>query len=439
MSEARRAKPSLTFNGKNVTTKLADYLESLSYTDVASGTSDSLSLDLHNIGQIWLTQWYPTKGSVIKGSISFTDWNKDGENLSLSCGTFILDEVKFTGGPLSLSLGALAIPASESFKSRERTKTWKKVTIRQIAAEIAKRYKLKLSYSGPTISISSMEQSKKADCPFLYEVCDKYGLAMKVYNSKIVIYDHKAAEAKKAVAKISYDSFIDDQWEYRDALEGTYTGARISYKNPKKDSKNKKEKDISIYLGLKAENAKGSRVLKINETCDNQADAYYKAAAKVNEANRQATVLSGTMWANPKICAGVCVTVTGMGKADGKYYVDEVTTEIGASGTTQKVEMHRCQPQLTYGAKKKTTKKKTTKKKSSSSNFKVGDVVNFHGGTHYVSSYSGAKGYPARAGKAKITLGPNCAGNGKAHPWHLIHTDGGSNVYGWVDSGTFSK
>lgn len=69
--------------------------------------------------------------------------------------------------------------------------------------------------------------------------------------------------------------------------------------------------------------------------------------------------------------------------------------------------------------------------------YKVGDIVNFHGGTHYVSSYSGARGYSARAGKAKITLGPNCKGNGKAHPWHLIHTDSKSNVYGWVDEGTF--
>lgn len=36
----------------------------------------------------------------------------------------------------------------------------------------------------------------------------------------------------------------------------------------------------------------------------------------------------------------------------------------------------------------------TSKKKS----YKVGDVVNFHGGTHYVSSYPGAKGYKVSAG-----------------------------------------
>lgn len=66
--------------------------------------------------------------------------------------------------------------------------------------------------------------------------------------------------------------------------------------------------------------------------------------------------------------------------------------------------------------------------------YAVGDIVNFHGGTHYYSSYPGAKGYSARAGKAKITI---ANGSGKAHPWHLIHTDSGSNVYGWVDDGTF--
>lgn len=81
--------------------------------------------------------------------------------------------------------------------------------------------------------------------------------------------------------------------------------------------------------------------------------------------------------------------------------------------------------------------KSSSSSSSSSKSYKVGDIVNFHGGTHYVSSYSSAKGYSAKAGKAKITLGPDCKGNGKAHPWHLIHTDSSSNVYGWVDEGTF--
>lgn len=71
---------------------------------------------------------------------------------------------------------------------------------------------------------------------------------------------------------------------------------------------------------------------------------------------------------------------------------------------------------------------------SGEKSYEVGDIVNYHGGTHYVSSYPDAKGHGAKAGKAKITIKN---GPGKAHPWHLVHVDSGSNIYGWVDDGSF--
>ena len=67
--------------------------------------------------------------------------------------------------------------------------------------------------------------------------------------------------------------------------------------------------------------------------------------------------------------------------------------------------------------------------------YKVGDVVQFNGGPHYVSSVaSNPTGSPCAAGPAKITL----IAKGAKHPWHLIHTDSSTRVYGWVDDGTFS-
>lgn len=62
----------------------------------------------------------------------------------------------------------------------------------------------------------------------------------------------------------------------------------------------------------------------------------------------------------------------------------------------------------------------------------VGDTVQFTGSQHYVSS-AGSKGYSAKPGPAKITL----YNPGSKHPWHLIHTDGTSNVYGWINEGDF--
>lgn len=131
--------------------------------------------------------------------------------------------------------------------------------------------------------------------------------------------------------------------------------------------------------------------------------------------------------------AGICVTVKDLGKADGKYFVDEVKTKVSDSGTTQEIQLHKCQKQLKGDPPPAPPAPPAPAKKT----YKVGDIVNFHGGTHYYSSYPGARGYSARAGRAKITLGPNCRGNGHAHPWHLIHVDSSSNVYGWVDEGTF--
>lgn len=72
---------------------------------------------------------------------------------------------------------------------------------------------------------------------------------------------------------------------------------------------------------------------------------------------------------------------------------------------------------------------------STSKVYKVGDVVQFNGGYHYVSSTaSNPTGSKCSAGPAKITL----IAKGAKHPYHLIHTDSSTRVYGWVDDGTFS-
>lgn len=73
---------------------------------------------------------------------------------------------------------------------------------------------------------------------------------------------------------------------------------------------------------------------------------------------------------------------------------------------------------------------------STSLKFKVGDIVNFAGGTHYSSS-NATSGSSVKGGKAKITQ----TYNGK-HPYHCrAVNDAGayvSGVYGWVDENTLT-
>lgn len=72
--------------------------------------------------------------------------------------------------------------------------------------------------------------------------------------------------------------------------------------------------------------------------------------------------------------------------------------------------------------------------KPADENFSLGDVVYFTGGEHYTNA-NAQSGLPARAGKAKITI---ISPSGK-HPYHLIHTDSESNVYGFVDKDKVKK
>ena len=68
--------------------------------------------------------------------------------------------------------------------------------------------------------------------------------------------------------------------------------------------------------------------------------------------------------------------------------------------------------------------------------FKRGDIVNFQGGTQYKTA-TAKEGTPATAGKAKVTLISKNANT--KHPYHVIHTDSTSNVYGWVDADFIKK
>lgn len=123
---------------------------------------------------------------------------------------------------------------------------------------------------------------------------------------------------------------------------------------------------------------------------------------------------------------GTVVEATLTGKYDGV-----VLTDLAQGNWTE----HGKLPWIEYQATEDTTAKDTT---SESTEIKKepqkGDIVTFSGGTHYLSA-NGTKGFTARPGPAKVTRYlPQ-----KKHPYHLIHTDKTSNVYGWVDKDTVCK
>lgn len=328
MSRARRASISVNYEHVNITDEVAGSVKTLTYTDVASGESDALSLSLQDRERKWMGSWATKKGDNISASATFQDWDGEGDSWSIYCGSFEVDDISMSGPPPTCTIGAVSIPRSTAFNEEERTKNWEEVTVKEIAEEIAARAGISLYYEAEEISIKSMEQDKQTDCKFLYSVCEKYGLAMKVFAEKIVIFDEAIYEAAAPVADLKYEDFA--KYNYKSTLEGTYTGAKIAYSDPGTGE------DHIVTVGG------GGRIKEINEEADSAADAQKKAVAALNNANKNDTKFSGTVKARRELIASRCISIAGFGVPDGTYYLDKVVTKISGGGASQQsIEAHR--------------------------------------------------------------------------------------------------
>lgn len=160
MTETRSKSLSIVYNGTEIWEELKPYLQSFSYTD-GTDQSDTISLMLNDRDKKWSGTWTPQKKDMVYPTIEMKNWNYEGEQLTISCGDFIVDDYSFNGPPLTGSINGVSSPVQTSFKETQKSKTWESATVQLIAAEIAGNYGLTLYYDASDIPISKMEQSKQ--------------------------------------------------------------------------------------------------------------------------------------------------------------------------------------------------------------------------------------------------------------------------------------
>ena len=308
--------------------KITKAATGFTYTDVASGQSDSVSITLHDIDKEWLGGLMPKRGASLGAKLKLTNWDEEDKVDTFDCGIFVLDDISFSGRPINCVLGGVSVPAMDDFKSKPRTKTWEKTTIKDIASEIAGKAGVSLYYEADTIQIAEMEQNKQTDSAFLYSLCDKYGRAMKVYNHKIVIFDIVKYEEKGTVLTLNEKDMLS--WSYNTTIEGTYTGVELNYTDPDSDE------SINVTMGT------SGRMYSINTQATSRYDAELQAAAKVNAANRKIETLQITIRAKIDIVASHCIQIAGLGNINGKYYIDKIKHAVG-DGYKMQLTTHRVQ------------------------------------------------------------------------------------------------
>lgn len=337
MANARFVTFQILYDGSD--TGLSKKLKSLSYTDNASGKSDEIILTFEGRDADWLRDdWVPEKEHDLDVTFFLHNWKQNGDMLKYHCGNFTLDDLSYSGSPRQCEIRGVSAPASSAFQVDPISKTWQQVTLKQIAQEIMGKYGMRdLYYWGSEPVIDKVEQNMQTDSAFLYDICNKQGMFLKIYKNALVIFEKAAYEARGVTARYTENDF-DGNWEWNSTLNGTYTGAVISYTipRPKKGyKKGEKAQVVEVTIGG------GSRILHINEKAESEGDAQRIAKARINTENEKAVTVAFGAMGDPNVVASSNIELYGMGRCNGKYFVNQVTHRLSGSGYNMKASGYR--------------------------------------------------------------------------------------------------
>jgi phage protein D len=318
----------ITLDGKELTTRLAPRLVSLTITECRNDEADTLDIVLDDSdGKLAL----PKRGAVLAASIGWT-----GQPL-VNKGTFTVDEIEYSGAPDVITLRARSASMTKDMGERLE-KSWHKVTISAIVIAIAGKHKLK-PVIGPAlakIAIPHIDQTHESDMAFLTRLAKRYDAVMTVKEGRLLFMPigMGVTASGKDLQAILIDRSAGDQHRYHVAERENYAGVRAYWHSGAKGKRK------NVIVG--GENNHNIKVLP--ETYATEAEAKAAATSEFKRTKRGQATMNYTLGlGRPEIRPELPVIVTGF-----KPEIDETdwlvrrsthTLSDGGLGTSLELEM----------------------------------------------------------------------------------------------------
>ena len=332
MARARRSRARIMYQGMDISRFVMDF----SYTDNYDKTDD-ISLTLADRDKRWVNEWFPETGETIEAEIQLFDWNRAGDNRSLPLGTFEIDNIGFSE---TVSINAVAAPITSSARSEKKNRTWKKISLSRIAADIARTAVLSFVHKTDVDPFyDAADQNDKSDLEFLEELCKSDGLCLKVTARQLIIFEEALFEAEpsRIVIREGVSPIIDFPSFKRDAKD-VYKACEVSHFDPKTDMTY-----IAVFDPVFVGNV--GHTLKIREQFNSESDDINldrKAKARLREKNKNEWTCNMRMVGDIIYFTGINVDIIGWHKFDGKYHIVTCTHSIGSGGYTVSLSLRRC-------------------------------------------------------------------------------------------------
>lgn len=352
----RRAWLIVTYNGKDISESLAQYVLSFSYTDNLTGQVDDISITLEDRAELWEADWMPERGATLDITICTYNWSDlYSEEQDLPLGKFEIDELEVSSAPNVVTIKAVAISIGDdsTLRSTLRSHTWENISVQKAANDIAWQNGMKLQwYCDDNPNIDKLEQNDESDLDVLQKICDDAGFALKVTTDTIIIFDVEKFEKEDVYAEYYHPgttilNIVENQSKpvQTDALLNYSFKAKIRDVYKKCHVKYAKDKDKSViestFVAPDKKEKEGA-TLEVHQQVSSQAEADRLAKKKLREKNCEEFTGSFSSDGNMELCAGETIEMLGFGNFSGKYIITQAKHDISSSGFTSSVEIRKC-------------------------------------------------------------------------------------------------
>lgn len=332
----RRVKAQVTIAGKDVTNDIKNFLTSVTYTDVLEGEADTAQINLHDIPRVFIADWFPKRGDTAEITLIRENWNEESGTENLYLGSFEIDEITnaYSGSGNTASIKLNSIANKSDLRSIDKSRSWEKVKLSKIAADIAAEAGLKLFYdTKEDPEIPRAEQKEKTNLQFLNKLCKDKGLAVKISDNKLIIFDEEKYEQQDPVKTLTYGDGKIKSFSARATISKIYKSCHVKYQHGKQAEK--------FEHTFTDESKEEGMTLEISQKVENSADAEKLAKKKLREKNKDEIKVSLSIVGNFAYLAGNCIELKDHGFYDGKYLITKATHSIGKDYSVS-LEVRKC-------------------------------------------------------------------------------------------------
>ena len=324
----------ITIEGKDVTEDVSHALKSVTYEDVLSGETDTVELEFEDAARLFISTWFPTRGATLQVELFRENWHGGGQLETLNLGTFEVDEIRNSYPPNVAKIKGNSCPQNSALRQTDESKSWEDVKLSQIAADVASASNVELFYDteyDPVIKRA--EQSELSRLAFLEKISKDHGLAVKISDGKLIVFDEEKYERQEPVSVIAYESSTVKKFTGTATLTEIYKACEVVYKHGQKDEK--------IQARFEDASKTEGKTLKVNQKVEDQTEADRLARKKLREKNKDEVKVELTVTGRFEYLSGQVVELTGHGFYDGRYLIERARHKVG-DGYEVDLELRRC-------------------------------------------------------------------------------------------------